>query len=266
MPASASARSSSLAGRARRTARPWRSSWSPGCSPTNTIRAVSGPSPNTVCVAGSHSSQARHPAAAVAQPVEPDALGRLGRAVHRSCADDTAAMRSRARRGPPIRFRPVNRDGRESGCSSSTGSTRASATTTCSTGSASPSRRARCSASAAPTAPARRRRCGSRWACCGPTPASVRWQGRPLDQESRRRIGYMPEERGLYPKMKVGEQVTYFARLHGLDAAAAARGRRGVDRPARVWASAAATRWRSCRWATSSASSWPPRWSAGPRC
>jgi ABC-2 type transport system ATP-binding protein len=39
----------------------------------------------------------------------------------------------------------------------------------------------------------------------------------------RRRIGYMPEERGLYPKMKVGEQLTYFARLHGLDAAGAAR-------------------------------------------
>ncbi|HEV7210451.1 MAG TPA: ATP-binding cassette domain-containing protein [Blastococcus sp.] len=52
---------------------------------------------------------------------------------------------------------------------------------------------------------------------------TVRWQGRPLDQESRRRIGYMPEERGLYPKMKVGEQVTYFARLHGMGAAAAAR-------------------------------------------
>ncbi|WP_346621638.1 ATP-binding cassette domain-containing protein [Blastococcus montanus] len=51
----------------------------------------------------------------------------------------------------------------------------------------------------------------------------VRWQGRPLDQQLRRRVGYMPEERGLYPKMKVGEQVTYFARLHGLDAAAAAR-------------------------------------------
>src|SRR3954452_25246928 len=31
----------------------------------------------------------------------------------------------------------------------------------------------------------------------------------------------MPEERRLYPKMKVGEQVAYFARLHGLDAAAA---------------------------------------------
>jgi len=56
-----------------------------------------------------------------------------------------------------------------------------------------------------------------------PDSGSVRWQGRPLDQESRRRIGYMPEERGLYPKMKVGEQVTYFARLHGLDAGAAAR-------------------------------------------
>ncbi|MDT0275769.1 ABC transporter ATP-binding protein [Blastococcus goldschmidtiae] len=51
----------------------------------------------------------------------------------------------------------------------------------------------------------------------------VRWQGRPLDQATRRRVGYMPEERGLYPKMKVGEQVAYFARLHGLDAAAAAR-------------------------------------------
>ncbi|MBB3083318.1 ABC transporter ATP-binding protein [Geodermatophilus sabuli] len=51
----------------------------------------------------------------------------------------------------------------------------------------------------------------------------VRWQGRPLDQAVRRRIGYMPEERGLYPKMKVGEQVAYFARLHGLDRAAARR-------------------------------------------
>jgi ABC-2 type transport system ATP-binding protein len=51
----------------------------------------------------------------------------------------------------------------------------------------------------------------------------VRWRGRPLDDDVRRRIGYMPEERGLYPKMKVGEQLAYFARLHGLDAADAAR-------------------------------------------
>ncbi len=49
----------------------------------------------------------------------------------------------------------------------------------------------------------------------------VRWAGRALTLETRRRIGYMPEERGLYPKMKVGEQLIYLARLHGLTAAAA---------------------------------------------
>ncbi|SNS75412.1 ABC-2 type transport system ATP-binding protein [Geodermatophilus pulveris] len=51
----------------------------------------------------------------------------------------------------------------------------------------------------------------------------VRWRRRPLDQALRRRIGYMPEERGLYPRMRVAEQLTYLARLHGLDAAPAAR-------------------------------------------
>jgi ABC-2 type transport system ATP-binding protein len=56
-----------------------------------------------------------------------------------------------------------------------------------------------------------------------PDAGDVRWQGRSLDQDIRRRVGYMPEERGLYPKMKVGEQVAYFARLHGLAAAAATR-------------------------------------------
>jgi ABC-2 type transport system ATP-binding protein len=56
-----------------------------------------------------------------------------------------------------------------------------------------------------------------------PDAGEVRWQGRALDQTIRGRIGYMPEERGLYPKMKVGEQVAYFARLHGLDAAAATK-------------------------------------------
>jgi ABC-2 type transport system ATP-binding protein len=50
----------------------------------------------------------------------------------------------------------------------------------------------------------------------------VRWQGRPVTFETRRRFGYMPEERGLYPKMRVAEQLVYFARLHGLGAAAAA--------------------------------------------
>jgi ABC-2 type transport system ATP-binding protein len=45
--------------------------------------------------------------------------------------------------------------------------------------------------------------------------------GRPIDLEVRRRIGYMPEERGLYPKMKVGAQLSYLAQLHGLTRAAA---------------------------------------------
>jgi ABC-2 type transport system ATP-binding protein len=51
----------------------------------------------------------------------------------------------------------------------------------------------------------------------------TRWQGRPLTLKRRRRIGYMPEERGLYPRMRVGEQLTYLARLHGMGAAAARR-------------------------------------------
>lgn len=51
----------------------------------------------------------------------------------------------------------------------------------------------------------------------------VTWQGRPIDFASRQRIGYMPEERGLYPRMKARDQLVYFARLHGLshDAAVA---------------------------------------------
>jgi ABC-2 type transport system ATP-binding protein len=45
----------------------------------------------------------------------------------------------------------------------------------------------------------------------------VRWRDRPVDAQSRRRFGYMPEERGLYPKMRVLDQLIYLARLHGLD-------------------------------------------------
>ncbi|MGE5131715.1 MAG: ABC transporter ATP-binding protein [Gemmatimonadota bacterium] len=51
---------------------------------------------------------------------------------------------------------------------------------------------------------------------------SVRWQGAPVGAEQRRRFGYMPEERGLYPTMKVAEQIEYIGRLHGMDASAAA--------------------------------------------
>ncbi len=44
---------------------------------------------------------------------------------------------------------------------------------------------------------------------------TVTLDGRPLDADRRRDFGYMPEERGLYPKMKVVDQLTYLARLHG---------------------------------------------------
>jgi len=45
----------------------------------------------------------------------------------------------------------------------------------------------------------------------------VRWRGRDVDAETRRRFGYLPEERGLYPKMRVFDQLVYLARLHGLE-------------------------------------------------
>jgi ABC-2 type transport system ATP-binding protein len=44
----------------------------------------------------------------------------------------------------------------------------------------------------------------------------VRWRERPVDAGVRRRFGYMPEERGLYPKMRVRAQLTYLASLHGV--------------------------------------------------
>jgi ABC-2 type transport system ATP-binding protein len=44
---------------------------------------------------------------------------------------------------------------------------------------------------------------------------TVSWDGRPIDGRTRERIGYMPEERGLYPKMRIGDQLEYIAVLHG---------------------------------------------------
>ena len=49
-----------------------------------------------------------------------------------------------------------------------------------------------------------------------PDAGVVRWLGVPLTLEARRRIGYMPEERGLYPKMHVAEQLAYLGELHGM--------------------------------------------------
>jgi ABC-2 type transport system ATP-binding protein len=45
----------------------------------------------------------------------------------------------------------------------------------------------------------------------------VSWHGRPIREDDRLRFGYMPEERGLYPRMPVDEQLAYFGSLHGLD-------------------------------------------------
>lgn len=56
-----------------------------------------------------------------------------------------------------------------------------------------------------------------------PDAGEVSWGDTKLTRQDRRRFGYMPEERGLYPKMTTREQVTYLGRLHGLDAAAARR-------------------------------------------
>ena len=58
-----------------------------------------------------------------------------------------------------------------------------------------------------------------------PDGGEVRLHGSAIDALARRRIGYMPEERGLYPKMRVSDQLVFFGRLSGMtagDAAAAA--------------------------------------------
>ena len=55
-----------------------------------------------------------------------------------------------------------------------------------------------------------------------PDAGEVRWRGQPMNDEIRKHIGYLPEERGLYPKMRVRDQLEYFARLHGLGPSTAA--------------------------------------------
>ena len=49
-----------------------------------------------------------------------------------------------------------------------------------------------------------------------PDGGTVTWDGAPVDYEIRRRFGYLPEERGLYGKLRVREQIAYFGRLHGI--------------------------------------------------
>lgn len=49
-----------------------------------------------------------------------------------------------------------------------------------------------------------------------PNSGVILFDGRPITQRDVEKIGYMPEERGLYRKMKVGEQALFFARLKGM--------------------------------------------------
>ncbi|WP_324652146.1 ABC transporter ATP-binding protein [Georgenia sp. H159] len=62
----------------------------------------------------------------------------------------------------------------------------------------------------------------------GANTGAVTLDGRPLEARRRRRFGYMPEERGLYPKMRAAEQLAYLARLHGFDRGAANRRARAL--------------------------------------
>jgi ABC-2 type transport system ATP-binding protein len=57
---------------------------------------------------------------------------------------------------------------------------------------------------------------------------AVRWNGTAVGAQQRRRFGYMPEERGLYPGMLVGEQLEYLGQLHGMT-------RRGAAAATRSW-------------------------------
>ncbi|MEM6784167.1 MAG: ATP-binding cassette domain-containing protein, partial [Bacteroidota bacterium] len=61
-----------------------------------------------------------------------------------------------------------------------------------------------------------------------PDAGTVTLSGQPVGPASQRRMGYLPEERGLYKKMKVGEQLVYLAQLKGM-------GRADAERTTRDW-------------------------------
>jgi ABC-2 type transport system ATP-binding protein len=61
-----------------------------------------------------------------------------------------------------------------------------------------------------------------------PDSGAVTWKGTPAGQVPRRTFGYLPEERGLYPRMQVVEQLAFFAGLYGVP-------RKTAEREARAW-------------------------------
>src|SRR3954470_24448579 len=54
-----------------------------------------------------------------------------------------------------------------------------------------------------------------------PDRGDVRWKGKPVDREMRLGFGYMPEQRGLYPRMRVAQQLSCFGQQHGRSGKAA---------------------------------------------
>lgn len=61
-----------------------------------------------------------------------------------------------------------------------------------------------------------------------PTAGEITWDGKPIGYTNSAQVGYLPEERGLYPKLKTGEQLVYLARLRGMDKADA-------EKEAKAW-------------------------------
>ena len=97
-----------------------------------------------------------------------------------------------------------------------------------------------------------------------PDRGEVRLRGIAADSEARQHWGYMPQERGLYPGMQVGDQVVYFGRLHALSRAE--RSREPVTcSPSSAWRSAGTSARTSSRGVCSSGSNSPPPSSTSPR-
>ncbi len=93
---------------------------------------------------------------------------------------------------------------------------------------------------------------------------AIRWDGRPVGELPRRTWGYLPEERGLYPRMTVLDQLVYFGSLYGVEP------REPAARRSAGWSASASPSTRrgaprSCRRATSRRSSSSRRSCTTPR-
>ena len=95
---------------------------------------------------------------------------------------------------------------------------------------------------------------------------TVTWQGRPARTWPRRTWGYMPEERGLYLRMPVLEQLVYFASLYGVPRRRSRDRTRSAGWPGSGSPSSPTARPRACRRATSRRSSTSRRSCTTPTC